>query len=295
MFRNLERYIEFFDRLGIKTIVVDNVLWREYQRMVVPVGPAKFDYIISKESTEFLLSKFPKAIMVRVTYNFNIPENTEWYSVICDKFIDLSELPSYNRSEIRRGLKNCTVEKVDANFIGRYGYDVYVSSFKRYKGAKHIIDEKHFIQNILITKDYADIVHYYSVFEKDSGRLISYSQNYIYDEIEANYSTIKFHPDYLKLYSSYALIYTMNKYYLNEQQFEYVNDGFRTILHETNIQNYLIQKFNFRKANAKLKIIYRSYLSIYLSISYPFRNLLSKLHPNMEALYKIEKIRKQCL
>ena len=293
MFRNLERYIEFFYKSGIKTKVVNNILWREYQRMAVPIGPVKFNYRISKEEAKFLLSEFPKAIMVRLTYDFDIPKNTGWYAVICDKLIDLSELPSNNRSQIRRGLRNCTVEKVDANFISKYGYDVYVAAFKRYKGVNPI-DEKNFIRNILITKEFVDIVHYWGVFEKDAGRLIAYAQNYIYDKIEVNYSTIKFHPDYLKHYSSYALIFSMNRYYLNEQQFEYTNDGFRSILHQTNVQDYLTQKFNFRRANAKLKIIYRSYLPIFLSISHPFKNILGKLHPKIKALYEIEEIRRQC-
>ena len=63
-----------------------------------------------------------------------------------------------------------------------------------------------------------------------------------------DYSTTKFHPDYLKLRPSEALICTMNQHYLNERNFRYVNDGARSYFYKTNIQSYLIQKFKFRKA-----------------------------------------------
>ena len=289
---NFERYIEFYNRLGIKTKLLDKILWREYQRMVIPVGPIKFDYLIKKDEAQFLLSEFPKAVMVRFTFNFDVSQNTEWYAVICDKFLELSEIASANtRSKIRRGLKNCKVELVDADFIARQGYEVYISAFKRYKDVKPI-REKEFIRSVLVSRDFNDIIHYWGVFERNSKRLIAYSQNFIFGEIEVNYSTIKFHPDYLKLYPSYALIYTMNKYYLKEKPYEYVNDGFRSIFHETSFQEYLIKKFNFRKAYTRLEVIYRPWLFAFLSITFPFRKFLGKINAKLKALYEMEEIRR---
>ncbi|MEM1574228.1 MAG: hypothetical protein QXY96_07125 [Candidatus Methanomethylicaceae archaeon] len=244
------------------------IIWREYQKMVTPLGPAKFDYSITEDEAKYLLSKFPKALLVRWTDGFNNQvKSKEWYAVISDKFLDLDEIDSKNRSEIRRGLKNCIVERVDAKLIAERGYDVFISAFERYKGTKKpTITREDFKKRVLIFKDFEDIVHYWGVFYKKE--LIAYSENYIYDNIEASYSTIKFHPDYLKLYPSYALIYTMNKYYLKDNRFEYVNDGFRNILHQTNIQKYLIDKFKFEKRYTNLYIHYKSYLSIYLSQNY---------------------------
>jgi len=210
-----------------------------------------------------LLAKFPKAFLIRYTDGFqNDTCDCEWYAVICDTFLDLNELPAKNRSEIRRGLKNCAVRMVDAHLIAEQGYPVYVSAFKRYTGAQiKIITEHQFKKNVLLMKDFNDIRHYWGVFADD--KLIAYSSNYIYGTTEVNYATIKFHPDYLKLYPSYALIYAMNKYYLKEKSFEYANDGFRSILHQTNIQNFLIDKFGFKKACTNLNIAYKPYLSIY--------------------------------
>tara|TARA_B110000459_G_C16091660_1_gene265434 strand:- start:108 stop:500 length:393 start_codon:yes stop_codon:yes gene_type:complete len=114
--------------------------------------------------------------------------------------------------------------------------------------------------------------------------MIGYSQNKIAENY-CDYSTIKFHPDYLKLYPSYALFFTMNQYYLNENEYKYVNDGARSMSHETNIQSFLIQKFRFRKAYCKLHIQYHPLINILIFILFPFRLLIIK--SNNTLLHKI--------
>ena len=69
----------------------------------------------------------------------------------------------------------------------------------------------------------------------------------------------------------------MNDYYLNEKKFIYINDGARSISHETNIQDFLIQKFKFRKAYCKLHIIYSQKVKLLLLMIYPFRSLVQYL------------------
>lgn len=289
----VDRFVELYELLGLKFIIYKGHIWREYQRMVIPLGPAKFDYSITEDEAKYLLSQFPKALLVRWTDGFNNhSQSEEWYAVISDKFYDLDEVSVNTRSKIRRGLKNCTVEMVDARFIAENGYDVFISAFDRYKRTKAPkITRDEFKKQKLILDRFGDIVHFWGVFYK--GELIAYSENYIYDNTEASYSTIKFHPDYLKLYPSYALIYTMNQYYLKDNKFEYVNDGFRNISHQTNIQGFLMEKFRFRKAYTDLYVLYRTYLSIYIKLTFPIRNILKKIYPRLGALYIMEEIRKR--
>ena len=61
---------------------------------------------------------------------------------------------------------------------------------------------------------------------------------------------------------------------LNENNFQYVNDGARSISHETNIQSFLIDKFRFRKAYCKLHIIYSKPINILIQILFPLSSLL---------------------
>ena len=90
-------------------------------------------------------------------------------------------------------------------------------------------------------RDFEDIIHYWGVFHDNN--LIAYSENLSFDDIEVAYSTIKFHPNFLKLYPSYALIYKMNEFYLKNKRFRYVNDGWRIIFHQSNIQSFLEKIF----------------------------------------------------
>jgi len=292
MFSGLERFRELYEHLGVKYEILKDILWLEYNRMIVPQGPVKFDYSISRDEARYLLSRFPRAFLVRCTNGFTeSAQECSWYAVVCDEFYELDEISAKNRSEIRRGLKNCTVSRVDADYIAEYGYDVFMRAFQRYRNAKKPgISAGEFRQRILAMKDFSDIIHFWGVFH--DRKLIAYAQNYIYDNIEVNYSTVKFDPDFLRLYPSYALFYLMNKFYLEEKSFEYANDGFRNILHGTNIQQYLIDKFKFRKVYTGLKLFYRPYLSIYLSITFPLRSCLGKLHPKLRAIYMLEEMRR---
>ena len=65
----------------------------------------------------------------------------------------------------------------------------------------------------------------------------------------------------------------------------YVNEGTRSILHETNVQSFLIEKFKFRKAYCKLHVQYHPLVNSIIFILYPFRLLIIK--SNNKLLRKI--------
>ena len=66
----------------------------------------------------------------------------------------------------------------------------------------------------------------------------------------------------------------MNRHYLEERKVKYVNDGARTITNHSNIQNFLIEKFNFRKAYCRLEIKYKWWLDFAIECLYPFRKII---------------------
>ena len=67
---------------------------------------------------------------------------------------------------------------------------------------------------------------------------------------------------YNLLYPSYGLVYKMCEYYLNQESVLYVSDGGRSLTQHSNVQNFLIDKFRFRKAYTKLNVAFRWYLII---------------------------------
>jgi hypothetical protein len=150
-------------------------------------------------------------------------------------------------------------------------------------------------------KDYVMNLHpeyweFFAVWNKENGELTAYSQNLVMDEA-AEYKIIKLHPAYLKDYPSYALVYRMNEHYLSERQLKYVNDGARSIAHQTNIQHFLMEKFGFRKAYCRMNLGYRNSVRLIVRLFMPFRALVKRvdlpLFRKLSILLKQEKLYRQ--
>jgi hypothetical protein len=151
------------------------------------------------------------------------------------------------------------------------------------------ISKDSFKSSILASTD-----DFWAVYNKEN-RLIAYGNNFIERDM-CHYNSMKFHPKFLNLYPSYALIYTMNEYYLNKIGYLYVNDGARSIAHNTNIQNFLIKKFSFKRVYCRLNIVYRWDIKIIITLLYHFKSILKKVNGHIfEKIYivlKQEKIRR---
>lgn len=296
----LDNFEDYFIRSNTKYFKVNNVIWQEYNQAVIPVGPAKFDYSLNSTQQSQILGEFKNVFFIRSNNGFDTIDDEEqlkWYAVIKKQFIEKENIKSYeSRKKIKRGLVNCKVEKIDADFIARNGYKIFYSAVKTYKGnLKFDLDEKSFYQKYKMRNYYPDIFHYWGVFEKD--KLIGYAENLIYNFIESSYSTMKFLPNKFDLFPTYALVYSMDEYYLKRLKFEYVNDGFRSILHETNIQDFLIKNFHFYKQPTVLNIYYKPIIDKIIKLIYPLKTMVNNKYINfrkVNALLELEEIRRDC-
>ena len=295
MFNNIDKFEEYYDSLGVKYERFKGALWLEERKMIVPIGPVKTDYSLSNSDERLLLHRFPSAFIIRYTDGFEDSDNKckEYYSVICDKFTELEEMTAKNRYKIRNSLKNCDVERVDANYLAEHGYNVYASAFKRYADAgTPIYSEHEFKKELYNTEHYEDIFHYWGVFHKNI--LIAYAVNIVFEHIEVLNTTIKLQPDFLKLRPSYALFHTMDHYYLKEMNYEYTNTGYKHILYKTKIHDFLIGSFNYKKASTNLCMRYKYPLFLFQIATFPMRKIIGKFNSRLAVLYELEDIRKKC-
>lgn len=284
-----ERFLDLLTRRGERALLLDGVIYRRYSNMVVPFGRADVPYRLSDRGSSTALREL-NGVLVRTTGGFAPPAGgAAWYAVICRRFQDVDEISSSNtRSKLRRGLRNCAVRRITAEELARRGYEVYVSAHDRYRGVEPYASEELFRSQTLATEGFEDIVHHWGVFCDDE--LAAYSSNYIFGNTEAFYATLKFHPKYLKKYTSYALFHEMNREYLSELGFTYVNDGFRSILHESDLQDFLEHNFNFEKAYTPLAVRYREPIGAVVRATFPFRRQVARLDRRLEALYEMEAI-----
>lgn len=244
------------------------IIWSNYHKALLPDTAPHIHITIDKEG---LLRKIREkgALFARYVSDFDKSQDGSFWYVIKDQPTEMSDLSSNTRNQIRKALKGCRVEQVDKKFMLEHGYAVYAAAHKTYAMAAS--SEKDFIQDIQTEQR-----EYWAVIERESGTVISYAKNLVEHEM-CHYVAVKTNPEYLKLYPNYALFFTMDQHYLNERKLRYVNDGAKSILHDTNIQDFLISKFKFRRAYCKLHIIYLPSVAFLVQILFPFRSLLAKI------------------
>ena len=284
-----DRFMELFERRGEAATVVRGAIFKPYSGMVVPFGPADADYSLSDDEASRALRSLGGTVL-RTTTGFRPAAAVDdWYAVICRSFSPVDSVSSSNtRSKLRRGLRNCEVRRISADEVATAGYEVYRRAFERYTGPDSPVARDRFEPHHVVTGDFDDIVEHWGVY--CDGELAGYASNYVFGNTEAAYSTLKFHPDHLRKYSSYALFHRMNEHYLGEGRVSYVNDGFRSILHGTELQPFLEHNFAFEKAYVGIDAFYRQPYRAILRATFPFRGLIGRVDDRARAMYELERV-----
>jgi hypothetical protein len=284
-----DRFMELFERRGEAAAVVRGAIFKPYSGMVVPFGPADADYSLSDAEASRALRSLGGTVL-RTTTGFRPAAAVDdWYAVICRSFSPVDSVSSSNtRSKLRRALRNCEVRRISADEVATAGYEVYRRAFERYTGPDSPVARDRFEPHHLVTGDFDDIVEHWGVY--CDGELAGYASNYVFGNTEAAYSTLKFHPDHLRKYSSYALFHRMNEHYLGEGRVSYVNDGFRSILHGTELQPFLGHNFAFEKAYVGIDAFYRQPYRAILRATFPFRGLIGRVDDRARAMYELERV-----
>lgn len=240
-----------------------------YKHAWVYYGPANCEKQLSITEAESFLKI--DGWMLRNNYDFDCPMKTNFWYVIKDSFNGLQDVPSKYRSRVKKAIEAFDIKIVSREYIIENGYEVYVRAAENYRIKAQVPSYEEFKKRIMAEDGVFDL---WGCVHKESGRLAAFAINHIIDNT-VDYQTMKYHPDFLsKLHPSYGLIYEMNRYYLEEKKMLFVNDGSRSITEHSNIQPFLEEKFQFRKAYCHLKIYYKWWFGIIVRCLYPFRGII---------------------
>lgn len=227
-------------------------------------------------------------MFVRNTYDFDCKEKTSFWYVIKDSFGGIEELSSKKRNQVRKSLKTYDVRKVSAEEILSVGLPIYQEACESYRIETHVVTAEEFENRILACeqKGYSD---YWVVYHKDSSEAVALAINTRYEDC-CEYNSMKCKPSVMhnSTYPYYGLIYEMNRYYLDELKFRYVNDGARSITEHSNIQPFLIDTFHFRKAYCRLQIVYKWWMKIIVDMLFPLRSIMPILP--VKAILRMEEM-----
>lgn len=285
----VERHSELLAKKGHRHAVLNGQLFVRRQKWVNPVGPACVEYKLTPAEAEGLARQLG-GLWVAWTGGFD-PEASpdRWYAVICRKFCPKDEMPAKRRYEVNKSLRSCEVKRVDADEIARHGYEVHVEALKGYGAEVSVPTREQFAAAVRRDSGFDDIRHHWAAYS--GGEMIGFAHCSIYDRLEVDYSMIKLHPKHLPLYPGYGLIYRMNEYYLGECGVGCVNDGWRSVLHDTGMQEFLVQKFAFEKMPLALHVHFRRPLGAMLSLSTPIHPILSRWNRKLAAVFQLRSLR----
>lgn len=269
-----------------------NSCWRKYNGAIIPTSPPTA--LIKQRLVEIKkILKKSNVYFARWVSNFDSEKQLDFWYVIKDNKFDLSDLSSKTRNQIKKGLKMCLVREISLDEYINEGYIIYLEAFKTYKTFKKPMNKDGFETKII---NLDESCQFWGVFNLEN-KLIGFSQNNINNNI-CEFSITKFHPEYLKLRPSEALFYTMVDFYLNKSEIQYIHNGTRSIAHHTNIQEFLIKKFKFRKAYCKLHILYRPFFGFIVRLLFPLRSIIKYFPLNifrkLHIILKQEEICRNC-
>lgn len=253
------------------TFKLKDIHWELYRKILIPAEPPDRNIPLKQEDCHELLLH-TNSWLIRWPSQWDKNEASAFWYVIKDDYKGFEEFSRNTRSKIRRGLKKNVVRQVEKKELKKQGYQVYKMAFSRYNKSHRSLNRHKFFQRLedLDSEQY----EFWGVYQ--GNVLTAYAEIRKLEDV-INTSVLKFHPSYLKDYSSYALLYTLIEHYLDKKKVRYITNGARSISHDTNIQNFLIGQFHFRKAYCKLNVCYRPLLRYIVHWAYPFRSLTGKL------------------
>jgi len=226
-----------------------------------------------------------KAWFIRNTYDFDSSEPSSFWYVVKDNFYGMNELKPGTRYKIRRALNLFDIRLISVELMREQGYKVYKDSFARYANTTDVVASRSsFLAGI---NEYKEGREFWGVIDKVDGTLVAYAETHCKEEM-CDYFMLKALSKYLSgsNYPFYGLFYKMNEYYLDTCKMRYVLIGARSATEQSNIQSFMISKFRFRKAYAKLSLTYTPLLKMAVFVFYPVRSHISSL--KLQTLLRLE-------
>ncbi len=252
--------------------------WKYYNHAVIPDTPPHITPNTKPIEDGSIWNIKEKPLLARWTTDFDCGYETNWWYVIKDAPFEVEQLDAKVRKHIRQALKKNEVRKINPAKYSTELCEVHNKACQTYKGWSGSYATQKQFEN----KNEND---FWAAFNVETGKIVGYmickkGENYIETLVS------KYDPEYLNQRASDAIHYTVLQYYLNENDYKYVSSGTRSISHITNVQEYKIKTFGFRKAYCKFRIAYNPQICWIIKILYPFRNILLK----MDSITYIHKI-----
>lgn len=238
-------------------------------------------------SAHTILKQDKKAFAVIWSTDFDTNEQLPWWYCILDHEFLLDKIKSKRRSEIKKACTKFIVKKIDskvyADELSIITYEAWQNYSVDYRPTRAAKDMARIYRNHATDKHF----DYWGCFSIESEKLVGYASCYVHEDwIE--FCSMKTSESCKENGGALAIVCRICEEYMGvggQNGFRYICDGQRNIVHQTNFQEFLVTKFGWRYARARLNICFQPWIKAIVFLLYPFRKLL--LHSKFSYLRKI--------
>lgn len=247
--------------------------WRYYNHAMLPTTEPHEEADLEPIKSKSIWKSPEKPLLVRWTSDFDCGYETNWWYVMKDTPFDISSLKAKRRYEINKGRKNFTVKTINPADYPEELLKVQIAAFSAWpEKYRPVVDEKAFKDSVTKWKD----VIVYAGFSNDTGECCAYALLKEYPG-HLEFNVLRSIPESERYGINAAMVSKIVEDYSDRLGKDfYINDGERSIRHETAFQDYLEKYFGFRKAYCRLNIRYRYWVGFVIKVLYPFRNKINK-------------------
>lgn len=254
-------------------IELNGIQWSLYQGALLPDAPPHRELTVSADQQKSLLRQ-SGAYFLRWTSSWDCQTPTEFWHVIKDQPSRLEDYLSNTRRYTKRGLQTFGVQRLEGEAVAERAYQVHLKAFARYGNQTQPEPREQFIQGLAQPKPGRDI---WAVYK--GADMVGYAINQVREDM-CEYGAMKFLPEYLKQACSFALIHHMNAYYLETLHLKYITNGSRSLFHNTKMQEFLAEHFDFRKAFCRLHLAYAPRTLLAVRLLFPIRQWIYRSRLN---------------
>lgn len=252
--------------------------WKYYNHAMIPECPPNRNVDISAVKSGKIWSDVcgrGTPLLAQWTSDWDCGYGTNWWYIIKDTPLDISQLKAKRRYEINKGMKFFEVKQIHPQEYAEKLYLVQVAAFSAYpeKYRPHV-EKDSFVQEV----EHWDDTAVFGAFYRNNNELAGYARVNKTDEFWLEFNVLKTKPEFEKNAVNAAIvaeILTFFEPFLKKGGS--ICDGSRSINHETHFQDYLEKYFGFRKVFCRLHIAYNPKIVWAIPILYRMRNLFAKL------------------
>jgi hypothetical protein len=234
--------------LSNKVVWASGVPWKCDNSTLFPLPPPHTLGILDRKSIQKAMDEAGAHIAIW-NDTWDTSEGPWWWVCADRRDYDISQFTKGIRYNIRSGFKKCIIRKINIQEFETQGYSVYEDAHIRYGTQARLKTREQFIAEIRRMAQFSGRETWGAFYNEE---LVSFVSCIIIDKIVL-LSWGKAKPKYFSLCMNNALYYEVTRHYLIDREFSYVTDGFRSINHDSNMQNFLIG-MGYRKIYCPLRI-----------------------------------------